>query len=406
MKIDFSPPDITEEEIDAVSGVLRSGWITTGPKTKEFERKIAEYCGAKRAVCLNSATACMEMTLRALGIGAGDEVITTAYTYTATASVICHVGATPVFVDTAKDSYQMDYDALHRAINKKTKVVIPVDIGGVPCDYERLFDVLEDKKGLFEPSNPLQDIFDRIVVLADAAHSFGAECEGKKSGAFADFTSFSFHAVKNLTTGEGGGLVWRERPGMDMEGLYKKFMLLSLHGQTKDALEKSKVQGNWEYDIVEPSYKCNMTDLTAAIGLVQLDRYGDLLNKRRKIVKDYNVRLGLDSDGCKESDAFRVLRHEGTDYASSCHLYLVRLMGRDRAYVNHVMEEMAKAGIATNVHYKPLPMLTAYRNMGFDVRDYPNAMDMYENGMTLPLHTGLTEEEVGYITDSLLAIVR
>ncbi len=394
MKISFSPPDITEEEIEAAAEALRSGWITTGPRTKELERAIARYCGTGKAVCLNSATACMEMALRTLGVGPGDEVVTSAYTYTATASVICHAGATPILVDTAKDSYHMDYEALGRAITGKTKVVMPVDVGGVPCDYDRLFDVLEDKKALYQPNSPLQAAFDRVIVLADSAHSFGAEYKGKRMGAVADLTAFSFHAVKNLTTVEGGALVWKEREGLDSEALYRSLMLLSLHGQDKDALAKTQ-KGNWEYDVVAPYYKCNMTDVVAAIGLVQMSRYESLLAKRRAMVRYYDERLG-------KEEGILTLRHEGSDYRSSFHLYLVRLKGRERAYVNRVMEEMARNGVPTNVHFKPLPMLTAYKDRGFRMEDYPNAGAMYENGLTLPLHTKLTEEEGAYVADALL----
>jgi len=363
-KIPFSPPDITESEVNLVSEALRSGWITTGPKTKEFERLIALCCQTEQAVCLNSATACMELILRVLGVGQGDEVITPAYTYTATASVTCHVGAKVVMVDTAPDSFEMDYDKLADAITERTKVVLPVDLAGVVCDYDKIFAAVESKKHLFSPANDIQKAYGRVIVLADAAHAFGAKWHGKMCGEIADFTSFSFHAVKNLTTAEGGALTWRNHDGVDNESLYKQFQLLSLHGQNKDALAKTRL-GAWEYDIVAPYYKCNMTDVMAGIGLAQLKRYPEMLYRRRQIIERYN-------EGLKGCDV-QVLDHFGDDYSSSGHLYLVRLLGEDVEYRNAVIERMAERGIACNVHYKPLPMMTAYKNLGFDIANYPNA---------------------------------
>lgn len=398
MKIPFSPPDITDVEINNVVEVLKSGWITTGPKTKEFERRIAEYCNTKKAVCLNSATACMEMTLRMLGIGKGDEVITTAYTYTASASVIHHVGAKIVLVDTAKDSYQMDYNKLEEAINEKTKAIIAVDFAGVMCDYDKIFEVVNRKKDLFKSSNEIQEKIGRVIVMADGAHSLGASSNGRISGEVADFTSFSFHAVKNLTTAEGGALTWRDIDGIDNEEIYKRFMNLSLHGQTKDALAKSGL-GSWEYDIVEPAYKCNMTDIMAAIGLGQLDRYEDILNYRREIVKQYD-------EFFEDMEEVEVLKHSNNGNESSTHLYIIRLIGKSIEYRNSVIEKMGAAGVATNVHYKPLPLLTAYRELGFDIKDYPNAFDMFKNEITLPLNTVITKEEITYICNTLKSILR
>ncbi len=386
--IKFSPPDITEREVNEVAKVLTSGWITTGPKTKLFEEKIAEYCHTKKAVCLNSATACMEMVLRVLGIGPGDEVITSAYTYTASASVICHVGATPVLVDTGKNSFEMDYEALEKAITPKTKAIIPVDLAGKMCDYDKIFDVVERKKALFCANNDIQRAFNRVVVLADAAHAFGAEYKEKICGSVADFTSFSFHAVKNLTAAEGGALTWKSLDGLDDDFLYKQFMLWSLHGQSKDALAKTKL-GAWEYDILYPGYKCNMTDLMAAIGLVQLDRYPQLLERRKEIINKYDMEL---------SDLpVTVLRHFGPQHKSSGHLYLVRLDGKTEEQRNKLIELMAQRGVATNVHYKPLPLLTAYKNLGFDIKSFPNAYEMYQNEVTLPLHTLMSDEDVEYV---------
>ncbi|HZJ99286.1 MAG TPA: DegT/DnrJ/EryC1/StrS aminotransferase family protein [Tissierellaceae bacterium] len=391
-KIPFSPPDITQEEIDEVVDTLKSGWITTGPKTKLFEKQIAEYCNTSKAVCLNSATAAMEMTLRLLGIGPGDEVITSAYTYTASASVIHHVGAKIVLIDTAKDSYEMDYEKLEQAITSKTKAIIPVDIAGVMCDYDKIFEVVGNEKNIFMPSNKLQETIGRVIILADAAHAFGATYKGKHSGDVADFTCFSFHAVKNLTTAEGGAVTWLDLNGIDNEEIYKQFMLLVLHGQDRDALAKTKL-GAWEYDIISPAYKCNMTDIMASLGLVQLRRYPEILERRREIIDRYNHRL-------KDLDV-SLLNHYGDDFKSSEHLYLIRLNGKDEDYRNRVIEKMAEMGIATNVHYKPLPMHTAYRNLGFDIKDYPNAFDMYRNGMTLPLHTLLSDDDIDYVCEGL-----
>lgn len=393
MKIPFSPPDITDAEINRVVEVLKSGWITTGPKTKELEKRIAEYCNTDKAVCLNSATACLEMALRVLGIGEGDEVITSAYTYTASASVIDHIGAKIVLVDTAKDSFQMDYDKLEEAITDKTKAIIPVDFAGVMCDYDKIFEIANKKRNLFRPTGKIQELMGRVAVIADGAHSFGASLNGKMSGEVADFTSFSFHAVKNLTTAEGGAVTWRTIEGIDNEEIYKKFMILSLHGQTKDALQKTGL-GAWEYDILEPAYKCNMTDIMAAIGLAQLDRYQGLLDCRRSIIERYD-------NAFENYERVNVLKHYNNGNNSSGHLYIVRLVGKDIEFRNKLIEKMAEAGIATNVHYKPLPLLTAYKNLGLDIKDYPNAYDMYKNEITLPLNTLLTEEQVAYICNTL-----
>ncbi len=395
-KISFSPPDMSEAEINEVAEALRSGWITTGPKTKEFERLIAMCCQTEQAVCLNSATACMELILRVLGVGPGDEVITSAYTYTATASVTCHVGAKVVMVDTAPDSFEMNYDKLADAITERTKVVLPVDLAGVVCDYDKIFAAVESKKHLFSPANDIQKAYGRVIVLADAAHAFGAKWHGKMCGEIADFTSFSFHAVKNLTTAEGGALTWRNHDGVDNESLYKQFQLLSLHGQNKDALAKTRL-GAWEYDIVAPYYKCNMTDVMAGIGLAQLKRYPEMLYRRRQIIERYN-------EGLKGCDV-QVLNHFGDDHSSSGHLYLVRLLGEDVEYRNAVIERMAERGIACNVHYKPLPMMTAYKNLGFDIADYPNAYNQYHNEITLPLHTSLTDEDVEYVISNFVDII-
>lgn len=396
MNIPFSPPDISEREAKAVAEVLRSGWITTGPKTKEFERRIAEHCHTSKAVCLNSATSCMELILRILGIGPGDEVITSAYTYTASASVICHVGATPVLVDTAPDSFEMDYDALTKAITPRTKVIIPVDIAGIVCDYERFFEIVEGKRTLFTPTNDIQRAFGRVIVLADAAHAFGASRNGRMCGEIADFTSFSFHAVKNLTTAEGGALTWRDVDGLDNEYLYKQFMLYSLHGQSKDAFAKTQL-GAWEYDILYPAYKCNMTDITAAIGLVQLDRYPELLQRRREIIGKYDSAL----KGCN----VQVLKHFTDKSQSSGHLYFARMLGKSEAERNSVIVKMAERGISTNVHYKPLPMMTAYRNIGFDIKDFPNAYKQYACEITLPLHTRLTDEQIDFVVSNFVEII-
>lgn len=388
MKIPFSPPDITEEEIAEVADTLRSGWITTGPKTKEFERRIAEYCEVNRAVCLNSQTACAEMALRVLGIGEGDEVIVPAYTYTASASVVCHVGAKLVLVDVQKDNLEMDYDALEKAITPATKAIIPVDLGGVPCDYDRIFSIVEAKKGIFTPNNDIQKAIGRIAVCADTAHAFGAERHGKKVGSIADFSSFSFHAVKNLTTAEGGAITWKSIDGIDDEDIYKKIQLYSLHGQNKDALAKTKL-GSWEYDIVGTWYKCNMTDIMAAIGLVQLKRYPAMLARRREIIERYDAAfrpLGVET-----------LNHFDDEHVSSGHLYITRVPWADDEKRREIIVKMAEKGVACNVHYKPLPMMTAYKNMGFDIKDYPNAYNRYANEITLPLHTCLTDEEAEYV---------
>lgn len=398
MKIPFSPPDIGEAEIAQVADTLRSGWITTGPKTKELERQVASFCHTSRAVCLNSATAAMELTLHQLGIGPGDEVITCAYTYTASASVVCHVGAKLVLVDCQKEDYQMDYDALERAITPRTKAIIPVDLGGVVCDYDRIFEIVERKKALFTPSdNKIQQALGRVAVMADAAHAFGAQWHGRMCGEIADFTCFSFHAVKNFTTAEGGAVTWRDLPGIDNEEIYKNYMLLSLHGQSKDALAKTQL-GAWEYDIVMPGYKCNMTDIMAAIGLAQMQRYPDLLARRKQIITRYNQVM--------DTLPVSYLRHYGEDFASSGHLYLVRLNGRDEQFRNDFIVKMAEREIATNVHFKPLPMHTAYKKLGFDIKDYPNAFAMYRNEVTLPLHTLLTDEQVEFLLETFVQLLR
>ena len=396
MKVPFSPPDMSELEVNEVCEAIRSGWITTGPRTKEFERQIADYCHTEKAVCLNSATACMELVLRLLEVGPGDEVITCAYTYTATASVTCHVGAKVVMVDTAPDSFEMDYSKLADAITERTKVIIPVDLAGVVCDYDKVFAAVESKRQLFRPANDLQRAFGRVVVLADAAHAFGAQRKGKMCGEIADFTSFSFHAVKNLTTAEGGAVTWRNIEGVDNEWIYKQFQLLSLHGQNKDALAKTQL-GAWEYDIVSPAFKCNMTDIMAAIGLKQFERYPQMLARRREIIERYNTAL-------KDLNV-EVLDHYGDDHASSGHLYFVRLLGKDVEYRNEVIIEMARREIACNVHYKPLPMMTVYKNLGFDIADYPNAYDHYRNEVTLPLNTCMTDEQVEFVIENFVEII-
>ena len=400
MKIPFSPPDIGEAEIAQVADTLRSGWITTGPKTKELERQVASFCHTSRAVCLNSATAAMELTLHQLGIGPGDEVITCAYTYTASASVVCHVGAKLVLVDCCKpsDCYQMDYDALERAITPRTKAIIPVALGGVVCDYDRIFEIVERKKALFTPSdNKIQQALGRVAVMADAAHAFGAQWHGRMCGEIADFTCFSFHAVKNFTTAEGGAVTWRDLPGIDNEEIYKNYMLLSLHGQSKDALAKTQL-GAWEYDIVMPGYKCNMTDIMASLGLAQMQSYPDLLARRKQIITRYNQVM--------DTLPVSYLRHYGEDFASSGHLYLVRLNGRDEQFRNDFIVKMAEREIATNVHYKPLPMHTAYKKLGFDIKDFPNAFAMYRNEVTLPLHTLLTDEQVEFLLETFAQLLR
>lgn len=396
MKVPFSPPDMTEQEVDLVREAILSGWITTGPKTKEFEQLIALVTQTKRAVCLNSATACMESILRVLGVGPGDEVITSAYTYTATASVVCHVGARVVLVDTKPGSFEMDYDKMADAITERTKVVIPVDLGGVICDYKAIFAAVEGKRHLFKPINDIQRAFGRVIVMADAAHAFGAKWHGWMCGEIADFTSFSFHAVKNLTTAEGGALTWRSRDGIDDDALYKQFQLLSLHGQNKDALAKTQL-GAWEYDIIAPYYKCNMTDIMAAIGIVQLKRYPEMLYRRRQMIERYDEALrGL---------PIQVLPHYSPDHSSSGHLYITRLLDKTTEQRNEVIIKMAERGIACNVHYKPLPMMTAYKALGFDIKDYPNAYEMFHNEVTLPLNTKMTDEMVEYTICNFVDIV-
>lgn len=396
-QISFSPPDMSELEIEEVAAALRSGWITTGPKTKEFERQIAEYCQVNRAVCLNSQTACAEMALRVLGVGEGDEVIVPAYTYTATASVVCHVGAELKMIDVQKDSLEMDYDALEATITERTKVIIPVDLGGVPCDYERIFEIVEKKKSIFHPNNEIQRAMGRISINTDAAHAFGAKWHGSMVGSIADFTSFSFHAVKNLTTAEGGALTWKSISGIDDEEIYHQLQLLSLHGQSKDALAKTQL-GAWEYDIVGPWYKCNMTDIMAGIGLAQLNRYDGMLKRRKEIIEKYDAafkQLGVE-----------VLPHYTDEYQSSGHLYITRIPEITLEQRQEIIVRMAEKGIACNVHYKPLPMMTAYRNLGFDIQAYPNAYDRFANEITLPLHTKLTDEEVAYVIGNYCEIIK
>lgn len=398
MKVLFSPPDITEEEIAEVIDTLKSGWITTGPKTKKFESIIAEYCHTKRAACLNSATASLEMSLRIMEIGPGDEVITTAYTYTASCSVICHVGAIPVLVDTIPGSYDMDPEQVREAVTERTKAIIAVDLAGIVYPYyKELFQIAEEKKALYHPANERQEALGRIAVLADAAHAFGASREGKMAGEIADFTEFSFHAVKNLTTAEGGAAVWRTIPGISDDEIYQQYMDLSLHGQNKDALAKTRL-GNWEYDIVAPYYKCNMTDIMASLGLAQFRRYPQLLQRRKEIIEKYN-------EGLKDLD-IEVLEHYGEHHTSSGHLYLTRLNGRNRQECNEVIAKMAEVEIATNVHYKPLPMMTAYKNLGFDIKDFPNAYHMFENEITLPLYTRLTDEQIEFVISTFRKIVK
>lgn len=397
MKIPFSPPDITEAEIEQVAEALRSGWITTGPKTKELEREVADLCGTNRAVCLNSQTACAEMTLRLLGIHEGDEVITCAYTYTASASVVCHVGAKLVLIDTQENSLEMDYDKLAEAITEKTKVIIPVDLGGVPCDYDRIFSIVEEKKKLFHPANKLQEAIGRVIVMADAAHAFGATWHGKPVGSIADFSNFSFHAVKNFTTAEGGAVAWRNIEGIDNEEIHHQYQLLSLHGQSKDALAKTQL-GAWEYDIIGPWFKCNMTDVVAGIGLAQMKRYKDLLARRKEIISRY--------DAAFKPLNIEVLDHYNEEHQSSGHLYITRIPGITLEQRHEIIVKMAEKGVACNVHYKPLPMMTAYKNMGFDIKDYPNAYKRFENEITLPLHTKLTDEEVEYVCVMFCGIVK
>ena len=397
MNIPFSPPDITEAEINEVAAALRSGWITTGPRTKELERQVAAFCGTERAVCLNSQTACAEMALHVLGVKAGDEVITSVYTYTASASVICHVGATPVLVDTQRDCLEMDYDKLEAAITEKTKAIIPVDLGGIPCDYDRIYEIVERKRHLFRPESPVQQALGRVAVMADTAHSFGAMRKGTPAGSLADFSSFSFHAVKNFTTAEGGALTWNPIAGVPDEEIYHQLQLLSLHGQSKDALAKTQL-GAWEYDIVGPWYKCNMTDVAAAMGLAQMKRYPGMLERRKQIIERYDAAfcpLGVE-----------VLPHYTGEHQSSGHLYITRVPGITLEQRNDIIVKMAQRGIACNVHYKPLPMHTAYKALGFAIGDFPNAYARFANEITLPLHTCLTDEQVAYVIDNYTEILR
>lgn len=395
--IPFSPPDMTEAEVKEVAEAILSGWITTGPRTKELERQIASYLGTNMAVCLNSQTACAEMALRLLGIGEEDEVIVPAYTYTASASIVCHVGATLRFVDVQPNSLEMNYDALETMITPKTKAIIPVDLAGIPCDYERLHAIVNNKRSLFQASNEIQKALGRIAICADAAHAFGASRKGKMVGTLADFTAFSFHAVKNFTTAEGGALTWSPIPGISDDELYRQVQLFSLHGQSKDALAKTKL-GAWEYDIVGPWYKCNMTDIMAALGLVQMKRYPDMLLRRKAIIERY--------DKAFKDAGIKVLEHYSNDYQSSGHLYITRVPNITTEQRQEIIEMMAECGIATNVHYKPLPMMTAYQNMGFDIKNYPNAYAQFANEITLPLHTRLMNEEVDYIIDTYIRIVK
>lgn len=396
MKIPFSPPDITQEEAQEVAAALLSGWITTGPRTKEFERQIARFCETNVAVCQSSATACLEAILRILGVGPGDEVITSAYTYTATASPVCHVGAKLVFVDTQPDSYEMDYEQLANAINERTKVVIPVDIGGVPCNYAAINRIVESKRHLFKPANEIQEAIGHLIVIDDAAHAFGASWQGKKVGSVADFTSFSFHAVKNFTTAEGGALMWKPIKGIDDDWIYQQFQLNSLHGQSKDALSRARL-GSWEYDILTPAYKSNMTDLTAAIGLVQMKRYPAMLKRRRELIEHYNQELsGLN---------LQLRDHYNAEHISSGHLYQVRLLGYEEKQRNEVIVKMAERDIACNVHFKPLPMMTAYKKLGFDISNYPHAYNQFKNEITLPLYTKLTDEQVEYVIKNFKEVI-
>lgn len=393
----FSPPDISELEIKEVADALRSGWITTGPRTKELERKIAKFCEVDRAVCLNSQTACAEMALRILGIGEEDEVIVPSYTYTASASVVYHVGAKIVFVDVQKDSLEMDYEKMAEAITEKTKAIIPVDLAGIPCDYDKIFNIVESKKHLFKPNNDIQKVIGRIAICADAAHAFGASWKGRKVGSIADFTSFSFHAVKNLTTAEGGALTWRNIEGIDNEDIYHQLQLFSLHGQSKDALAKTQL-GAWEYDIKGPWYKCNMTDILAGVGLAQLSRYEGMLARRKEIIEKY--------DNAFKPLGVKTLNHYTNEYQSSGHLYLTRIPNISLEQRQEIIVKMAEAGIACNVHYKPLPMMTAYINLGFDIKDYPNSYEQFANEITLPLHTCLTDEDVDYVIENYTRIVK
>lgn len=415
--VPFSPPDMTEAEAYEVRDAILSGWITTGPRTKKLEKLVSEYVHTEKSVCLNSATAAMEMVLHILGVGEGDEIIVPAYTYTASASVVRHVGATVVLVDVQPDCLEMDYDKLEAAITEKTKVVVPVDIAGIVCDYDRVREIVERKKALFQPKNDIQKLMGRVAISADCAHAFGSQWHGKMAGEIADFSSFSFHAVKNFTTAEGGAMTWNLHFGNEVvpcqqvycgspvpfiegetwnEFIYRMSQLFSLHGQNKDALAKTKL-GAWEYDIIGPWYKCNMTDVVAAIGLIQFERYPEMLAKRRKYIEKMDAAF-------KELNV-AVLNHYGEDHAGSGHLYMVRLLGRTREEANSVIEQMAERGIATNVHYKPLPMMTAYKALGFDIKNYPNAFKMFENEVTLPLNTRMTEEDVDYVIENFVEIV-
>lgn len=402
MKIPFSPPDLTDAEINEVVSALKSGWITTGPKTKELEREVASLCHTDKAVCLSSQTSCAEMALRLLGIGEGDEVIVPAYTYTASAEVVCHVGAKLVFIDSQPDSLEMDYEAVEKAITDKTKVIIPVDLGGIPCDYDRIFSIVEKKKSLFKPSNDIQSKFGRIIVCADTAHAFGSSWHGQPVGSIADFSAFSFHAVKNFTTAEGGALTWKPNDALNDEELYKRVQLYSLHGQSKDALSKNQL-GSWEYDILGPWYKCNMTDIHAAIGLAQMKRYPSLLKHRREIIEKF--------DNAFKPLGVHTLPHFTDEYTSSGHLYLTRVFKKNGEPVSdeerrEIIIKMAERGITTNVHYKPLPMMTGYKKLGFDIKDYPNAYAHYANEISLPLFSRLTDEEVDYIIDNYTDVIK
>lgn len=395
--IPFSPPDISELEIEEVVDALRSGWITTGPRTKRLENHIAEWIGTEKCVCLNSQTACAEMALRIMGIGEGDEVITNSYTYTASASVIAHVGAKIVLIDTQKDSLKMDYAALDAAINERTKAIIPVDLAGIPCDYDKIFDIVENNRYLFKPSNDMQSALGRIAIMADSAHAFGAKWHHEMIGSVADFSSFSFHAVKNLTTAEGGALTWKTIPNISNEDIYKKLQLLSLHGQSKDALAKTKL-GAWEYDIIGTYYKCNMTDIVAAMGLKQFERYPQMLKRRRDIIGKYDAAL--------KSVGVNVLEHYNNIYESSGHLYLTWIPHITVEQRNAIIIKMAERGVTCNVHYKPLPMHTAYKNLGFKIADYPNAYRHFENEITLPLHTKLTDADVEYVIEMYVDVLK
>lgn len=396
-EISFSPPDITDLEVEEIAAALRSGWITTGPRTRELERRLAAYVGTKRCICLNSQTACAEMALRLMEIGPGDEVITTPYTYTATAAVICHVGAKPVFVDTKPDRLEMDEDRLAAAITERTKAIIPVEVGGVPCNYDRLLEIVEAKRPLFRPSGKLQAALGRVAIIADSAHALGAQWRGRMLGSVADFTSFSFHAVKNMTTAEGGALMWREIPGVDSDAVYQRLQLMSLHGQSKDALAKARM-GEWEYDIIGPWYKCNMTDIAAAMGLMQFERYPAMLARREEIIRRYDAVL--------RPLGVKTLAHYTEDYRSSGHLYITRVPGISPEERRDIIYRMADLGVSCNVHFKPLPMMTAYRDMGFDIADFPNAYAQFANEITLPLHTCLSDEDVEYVLACYSGIVK